>query len=226
MLRALPIEDGLGAPAAEYAMQAVLLARLAGSLAHEVKNPLNAMALQLALLGDKVASAGDGLGTACAGNLASLKNQIGRINDVVRRYLELADPAPATGLDAGMLLADAAHLFGHEARRRRIALVCEAVPGTVRAGADPTRAARLVLGVLWRAVTTTPDGGKLLVRAGVSGREALLALEHARGEPDPALAWIGEAVADGVRELGGRLEESADEGMVRVAIVLPREDPP
>ncbi|HVI75347.1 MAG TPA: histidine kinase [Anaeromyxobacteraceae bacterium] len=225
LLRALPIEDGLGAPASEYAMQAVLLARLAGSLAHEVKNPLNAMALQLALLGDKIGAESGALATACASNLASLKNQIGRVNEVVRRYLDVADPPSSGGFDAGSLLCDATQLLGHEARRRRVAVACEAQPGAVRAAGDPARAARLVLGLLWRALVGTPEGGRLLTHASIAGGEVTMAIEHGRAWADPSQAWMDGVVAAGAREMGGRLDETSDEDTVRVALTLPKERP-
>lgn len=225
LLHAIPVDAALPAPPLELAVQAITLARLAGSVAHDVKNPLNAMALQLALLTDKVGSASEPLAAACAGNLASLKNQIGRVNEVVRRYLEVADPTPSTGYDAGALLADAAALFAHEARRRRVALTCDAAPGPVRAAGDAARAVRLFLGLLWRGLTGTPEGGKLAVRAAVAGGDVVLSIEHARGAPEPALAWIAEVVAAGVRDLGGRFEESSGDGVARAAIVLPREEP-
>lgn len=225
LLRARPIEEGLGAPALEYAMQAVLLARLAGSLAHEVKNPLNAMALQLALLGDKI-EAGGGLAGACAGNLASLKNQVGRVNEVVRRYLDVADPPAGGGFDAGALLADATQLLAHEARRRRVALACEAPPGGLRAAGDGARAARLLLGLLWRALSATAEGGRMLTQAACAGGEVALAVEHGSGPADPAQAWMDEVAAAGAREMGGRLEETRHEDMVRVVLTLPKERSP
>ena len=226
LLHARTTADGSApSPLDEYAMLAVALARLAGSVAHEVKNPLNAMALQLALLGDKIATESDALAAACAGNLGSLKNQIGRVNDLVHRFLEVSDPPPSEGFDAGSLLADATALFGHEARRRRIALLCEAQPDAVRAAGDPARAARLLLGLLWRAVTATPQGGRLLARATASGAEAVLALEHGHGEADPSLAWMGEVIGAAASEMHGRLVESAAGDVVRVVLVLPRERP-
>lgn len=226
LLRAVPLQDPLGAPAAEYAMQAVLLARLAASLAHEVKNPLNAMALQLALLGDKIAAGSDALANACASNLASLKNQIGRVNEVVRRYLDVADPAPAAGFDAGALLADATQLFGHEARRRRVALACEASGGaSLRAAGDPARAARLLLGLVWRALSATPEGGRLLTQVQGASAGVTLAIEHSRGADDPALAWMDEVATAGARDMGGHLAWSSREDTVRVALTLPKERP-
>src|SRR5919197_1208766 len=144
LLRARGADGGMPEPVLEHAMLAIALSRLAGSVAHEVKNPLNAMALQLALLGDKIATASDSLASTCAANLASLKNQIGRVNEVVRRFVEVSDPAPSASFDAGSLLGDAASLFSHEARRRRVALTCEAVPDSLRATGDPARVARLL----------------------------------------------------------------------------------
>lgn len=219
------VADGaLAVPAVEYAMQAFALVCLAGSVAHEVKNPLNAMALQLGLLADKLEASGP-LASACAGSLVSLKNQIGRIDEVVRRYLDVADPAPSEGFDAGALLADAANLFGHEARRRRITLVCEAGPGTVRAAGDTGRAARLLLGLLWSGVSGTPAGGRLFARAAAMAGEAVISLEHTRGAPEGERAWVREAAAAAAREMGGRLDESPGGDTVRVALVLPKERP-
>jgi signal transduction histidine kinase len=217
---------GPAVPSREYAMQAVALARLAGSVAHEVKNPLNAMVLQLALLGDKIAATSDPLAAACAGNLASLKNQIGRVNEVIRRYLDVADPPQASGFDAGALIADAANLFGHESRRRRLTMACEATPGTLRAAGDPARAARLLLGLFWRAVTSTPVEGRLLARAAASGDEVVLSLEHAHGGGEAGLAWMDAVVAEGAGAMGGRLESAVDADPVRVALVLPKERSP
>ena len=224
LVRASPAEGGLRGPTLELAMQAVSLTRLAGSLAHEIKNPLNAMALQLALLGDKIGSASDLLGAACAGNLASLRNQIGRIDEVVRRYVEIADPSPAASFDAGGLLADVVSLFGHEARRRRITLGCDAA-GTVRAAGEQARAARLLVGLVWRAIAGTPEGSRLDARASSSAREVALAVEHEAGAPDATLAWVVEVVTAGAQEMGGRLDESTHDGRMRAELVLPKERP-
>jgi signal transduction histidine kinase len=220
-----PIGAGVPSPAAEYAMLALSLARLAGSVAHEVKNPLNAMALQLALLGDKIATASDTLASACAGNLASLKNQIGRVNDVVRRFVDVADPTPSGAFDGASLLTDVANLFAHDGRRRRVAVSCEAAAEGVHASGDPARAARLLLGIIWRAVTATPEGGRLVARASSSGTEVVLAVEHGRGTPDPTLSWTRAVIAAAAVEMGGHFDESSSDDIMRAALVLPRERP-
>ena len=213
--------SALGLAALEHAMHSLALSRLAGGIAHDVKNPLNAMALQLALLGDKIGAAGEPLATACAGNLASLKNQIGRVNEVVRRLADVSDPPSGTGFDLGQVATDVATLFVHEARRRRVELAVEVAPGGASARGDPGRAARLLLGLCWRALSHA-EGGKLLVRAAHDGDEALFLLEHAPGT-DPALAWIVEAAVAAARDMGGTLAVHRGADLERLELRLRRE---
>jgi hypothetical protein len=58
-----------------------------------------------------------------------------------------------------------------------------------------------------------------------SGPDAILTIEHACGEPDRSLAWMGEVVAAAAAELGGRLDESTEGDVARAMLVLPRERP-
>ena len=200
--RAVTIEEPLRLAALEHAMQALALARLAGGMAHDVKNPLNAMALQIALLGDKIASGGDDLATACAGNLSSMRNQIVRIDELVRRFADLADPAASATVDVGQLVCDVAALFGHEARRRRGGVTCEATPGIVLARADAGRTARVVLGLACRALSGIEEGGVVSLRAAIDGGDAVIAIEHSAAA-EPSLAWILAVATESARDMGG-----------------------
>jgi signal transduction histidine kinase len=202
-------------------MQSLALSRVASGVAHDVKNPLNAMVLQLALLSDKLGAADEPLASSCASHLASLKNQIGRVNEVVRRLADVTDPASGTGFDAGGLAADVVSLFSHESRRRQVTLVCEATAGSVQARGDAGRAARVLLGLVWRALSRS-QGGRLIVRAAHDGDEASILLEHA-GETDPALAWIAEVAAAAALDMGGRLVRHREGVVERLELRLRRE---
>ncbi|HUK66125.1 MAG TPA: histidine kinase dimerization/phospho-acceptor domain-containing protein [Anaeromyxobacteraceae bacterium] len=231
----VPCESGLllsavgspspGVPPLEYVVQALALTRLAGGIAHEVKNPLNAMALQLALLSDKIGAASEELSHACASNLASLKNQVVRIDEVVRRFLDVADPSPAASFDLASLLEDASTLFGHEARRRHVTVIREPPTGTPRALGDPARATRLVLGLLSSVLSNTPDGGRLATRVGCASGEVYLHLEHTRGPEESSLAFVPEVLRATAADLKGRLERTEDQDTIRVALRLPKERP-
>ncbi|HZZ83016.1 MAG TPA: hypothetical protein VFE30_00610 [Anaeromyxobacteraceae bacterium] len=181
-----------------------------------MRNPLNAMALQLALLGDKVASGGDGVATACAQNLASLKAQIGRVDEVMRRFVAVADPSTeGEWLDLSAYAPDATSLFGHEARRRGVELRCEAPSMPLRARCAPQRGAGLVLALLLEAVLNAPHGGRILVAAAGGGGEARLTLSRSAGGGTPGLL---EAVSAGAEAMGGILEV-ADEGATATRVL-------
>lgn len=209
----------------EQAMRSQALTRLAAGLAHDVKNPLNAMALQIALLGEKLSSRGD-VGVASDTHLAAMRDQIGRVNEVVRRFLDVADPtAPLGYTDLGRLLADAGHLFAHDARRRRIELTLDAPAGTVRTRVDASRVGRMLLGLLHRALAETPDGGRIHARAASDTGEATLAIEHGAGDRDAELGYYPDVVAEAARSLGGRLVVTREAGVERVMLRLPRYEP-
>ncbi|HET9552909.1 MAG TPA: histidine kinase [Anaeromyxobacteraceae bacterium] len=203
----------------EHAVRSQWLGRMAGGLAHDIKNPLNAMALQLALLGEKLEGEA---GAASASHLGALGDQVAKVNEVVRRFCDVADPPSPFGyVDVGAVVGDIACLFGHEVRRRRVRLELDAPRGVARTGAPAERAVRLLLGLFGRAVAETPDGGTL--SAAVTGGEvASLALVHTAGDPDPDLGYYTEVAAAAARALGGSFEHQRADGQERLLLRLPR----
>jgi signal transduction histidine kinase len=208
----------------EHAMRSHGMGRVAGAIAHDIKNPLNAMSLQVALLGEKLSSSADASGTAAA-HLRVLLDQIGRVNAIVRRFVDVADPsAPLGYTDIGALVADLASLFAHDARRRGIELVVEAPSAPVRTSCDPGRVGRLALGLFSRALAETPDGGRLAVRAGPRGELAAVELEHVAGDPDPSLGYYTGVAAAAAKALGGEFTHDRRDGIERLSLALPRND--
>ncbi|HET8541504.1 MAG TPA: histidine kinase dimerization/phospho-acceptor domain-containing protein [Anaeromyxobacter sp.] len=208
--------------ALEHALRSVALGRVAAGLVHDIKNPLNAMALQVALLGEKLSATPDAA-AAAAGHLSALRDQVGRVNEILRRFLDVADPgAPLGYTDVGALLADVAALLGHEGRRRRIEVTVEAPAGAIRTACDPARVGRLVLGIFARALAETPDGGRLGARATADAADVTIGIEHATGALDPDLGYYTEAAVAGARLLGGALAEERGDGVARITLALPR----
>jgi signal transduction histidine kinase len=207
----------------EHALRSLVLGRILAGVAHDIKNPLNAMSLQLALLGDKLEGAAE-VSRAAATHLAALREQIARVNEVLRRLAEVTDPTSPLGYtDLGTLVADVGHLFGYEARRRRVELVVDAHPGAVRTPSDPARVGRLVLGLCGGALALTPEGGRLVARAEAREREAALVVEHTRGDPASALGYDTEVLAAGASALGGTFgREPGEQRMERLVLTFPR----
>jgi len=206
----------------ELAMHGLGLSAAAAGIAHEVRNPLNAIVLQLALVTDRIGAHPE-LAQACASHLAKVRDQIGRVDEVVRRFVDAADPAPGPSVEVLRLLRDAAVLFSHEARHRHVTLAIGDAPCGLRARGDAARVERLWVGLVLRAIEETAAGGSARLSATVEGREVVLRVEHGPLQPSAALAWIGAAVGDGARALGGRLEQSRAGDLARSDLRLPTE---
>lgn len=208
----------------EHVMRSHGLGRVAGGVAHDIKNPLNTMSLQLALLGEKLSASPDA--TAAAGNhLTTLRDQIGKVNEILRRFVEVAEPsAPLGYTDLGALLADTGSLLAHDARRRRIELVVEAQPAVARTSCDPSRVGRVVLGLFARSLAETPDGGRLAARATIRGATATISIDHVAGDPDPDLGYYDDVIAAAAKALGGEFAQERRDGVERLSLALPRNE--
>ncbi len=209
-------------PGREHAAHARAMACAAGGFAHDAKNSLNAMALQIALLADKIGS-DPGLARTCTGHLEKLRSQIARVDEMVRCFALAADPAPGTAFDAAGLAMDAARLFGHEARRRRLVVEGPAAAGGTWARGDAARAARIWLGLVWRALAESGEGGVVRLSCSAEAGEVVLEVAHQRAGPAEALSWVLERASEGTQALGGRIEVAEADGAVRTALRLPGE---
>lgn len=195
------------------------LAAVASGIAHDIRNPLNAMALQVALLAEKLAAAPPEV--EAERHLGTVRDQIRRVDEAIRRLVDVADP-PGPIVDAGSLVRDAAGLLGHEARRRGVALEVDAARLAVEAS-DPGKLGHLVLGLLAEAIAATPTGGTLAVRTGREGGRAVVTLERTAG---PGTAAALEPIREAARELDGSLEVRAGEGAERIVLSIPGGAPP
>lgn len=205
----------------EHGLRSVALSRLVSGVAHDIKNPLNAMSLQLALLAEKISPDG----AAGTPHLSALREQIGRVNDVVRRFMDVTDPAAPLGYaELGALLVDAGTLFGHEARRRRVQLVVQPPRGVVRSAGDPARVGTLVLVLLAAAMAGTPDGGRVEAEVEAEDGQAVLRLVHAVGDGERDTGYDKEVTAAAAAALGGTLLEEKEEGVSRILLRLPRSE--
>jgi signal transduction histidine kinase len=206
----------------EHAARSLALTRVAAGVAHDIKNPLNAMALQIALLSEKLASAGEAASSAAAAHLGPLRDQISRVNEVVRRLLDVADPSAPLGFtDLGALAIDAAALLSHDARRRRVEVALEA-PAGVKTRCDPARVGRLVLALVHRALAGTPEGGRLGVRVEADRDDVRVVLDHAGADLGGGLGYDCDVAEEGARALGGHLDIERGADGHRVVLTLPR----
>ncbi len=203
----------------EHGLRSAALSRLVSGVAHDIKNPLNAMSLQLALLSEKLSPDG----AAGVPHLSALREQIGRVNEVVRRFMDVTDPgAPLGYTELGALVCDAGALFGHEARRRRVQLVIQPPRGVVRTAGDPARIGSLVLVLLAGAMAATPDGGRVEAAVEAEDGQAVLRLAHAVGDGERESGYDRGVVEIAALSLGATLTDREEEGVEHVLLRLPR----
>lgn len=196
-----------------------ILERLADDLAHEIKNPLHSMVINLEVLKRRVARwGGDEQGEAQR-YIGVLGAELERVTGRIELLLRLSRPArraePAT-LDE--LVHELLELIQLEARRYGVEVRFEPayVPAPVNVPREPVR--QVILDLVLEALDGVESGGTLLIRTARDGDRAavLVGLLDGDGNPrsfaDAEVAPHGAAVARlpaarAIAEaVGGRLE--------------------
>jgi signal transduction histidine kinase len=148
------------------------MGELASTVAHEVRNPLNAIAMSVQRLRREYPAVA---GTASREDREELEQLLGvldgetrRINDVVQQFLEYARPprlAPRE-IDLAADVREIVEASRAMAEARGVSLACE--PGrAVRATVDPAQLRQTVENLVRNAIEATPAGGS--VRVAVAG---------------------------------------------------------
>ncbi len=139
---------------------------LAAGLAHEVRNPLNSAALQLAVLERRLERGEPLERTAPIAHI--IKGEIDRLDRLVREFLAFAKPAPLNPrpVEVGPLLAWTAGLIAPEAEAARVVLAIEAPADLPAVAGDPERLRQVLLNLARNALEAMQDrGGHLTLRA-------------------------------------------------------------
>jgi hypothetical protein len=203
----------------ERAGLATSLARLAEGLAHDVKNALNAMALQLALVAEKLDAAA---GATVRTQLSDLHAQVAKVDDLVRRFVDVAAPAADASLDLSAVLVDLAGLHTHALRRGHLRLDLRRPPASAPLAAVPARAVGLLLALFGTAVGEAADDTALEIEILDGPEHAAVTLRYtaaaAGAPPGPDV----EVAAGCALALGGGLERSCRGQGVSLALRLPR----
>lgn len=193
------------------------ISRVAGGVSHEVRNPLNALAIHLEVLADKLRRDGGGEVQAhLAKNLQAARQQVARVDAVVRRFADFAAARDFDGgeADARSLVEAVVGLCRHEAGRRGVELTAVAPDGLVLAAGDPALCqtlVALVLGLLDAGV----GGGRLVLQAREDGDGGAIVVAEEGGGLDVAVA---RAAIAGTGEGRGSIEETVAECGGTVAV--------
>ncbi|MBI3400289.1 MAG: HAMP domain-containing protein [Acidobacteria bacterium] len=150
--------------AVRYARKLTALGRLSAGVAHEVKNPLNAMTIHLELLRQQLAAAGDA-GAPARVHADVIANEIRRLDEVVQSFLKFARPEDLKleRVRLAPLLDEVRTVVQPEAERRGVTIAIDGRAAPDVTG-DPTLLRQAFLNLALNACQAMPQGGTLRIR--------------------------------------------------------------
>jgi len=152
------------------------LGRLTGGLAHEIKNPLSAIKLNLNLLAEEFSRADDDVHRRNARRLRRLQDQVQQLHDILDEFLKYAGGgqfAPAD-IDLRQTVDELIDFFRPQAENARVVLRGAVPPDPVAVRADVGLLKQAILNLMINATQAMTDGGELILRLGAADGQAVL----------------------------------------------------
>jgi signal transduction histidine kinase len=171
-----------------YSRKLAALGRLMTGVAHEVKNPLNAMTIHLELLKQKLAAVPE-LVTVSAGgpdqgprgtNLSKhvnvISSEIRRLDEVVNGFLKFARPdeLKLQPVQLATLISDVVTTAMPEAESRNVTIRTECPTSVPAINADPGMLSQALLNLAINACQAMPTGGTLRISCRTDDRRRVV----------------------------------------------------
>ena len=165
-----------------------LLGTFASGLAHEVRNPLNSIALQLSLLERRIVGVEPRLMQQLDELVGVIREEIRRLDALVGDFLFFSRTSriqlQATDLDA--LVDEVTRLLRPEARNAGVTLrrerVGEALPSVA---ADSEKLKQVVINLVRNAIEAMPEGGAVALESGLrEGKAEIAVRDNGPGLPE------------------------------------------
>ncbi len=187
-----------------------LLERLADNLAHEIKNPLHSMVINLEVLKRRVARYGQNESDELLRYIGVLGGELERVNKRIELLLRLTRPGRGSELTTlNELVEELIELIQLEAARREIITHYEPVPppARVRVPREPMR--QVILNLVLEALDALDGGDSLTIRVEQEDDRAVLLVEAIPAATVPSGTSTGRG-RTGTGGEGGEMGEDAD----------------
>jgi signal transduction histidine kinase len=169
-----------------YSRKLAALGRLMAGVAHEVKNPLNAMTIHLELLKQKLAAVPE-LVTVPAGpnpgrsmdlskHVHIISSEIRRLDEVVNGFLKFARPdeLKLQPVQITALVSEVVTTAQPEAAARGVTIKVECPPTLPEINADPGMLGQALLNLAINACQAMPSGGTLRITCRAEDRRRVI----------------------------------------------------
>ena len=152
------------------------LGNLAAAVAHEIRNPLNAISMGLQRLKKEFQPADDREDYSHLTEL--MLGEVHRLNSIVEQFLSLARPVEikAVALPVQEILKELAALEESHAAQSNVRIQVVAAPRLPALHADPGHLTQVLLNLLLNGLQAMPHGGTLTLEAKASNGNLLIAV--------------------------------------------------
>lgn len=182
--------------ARQSAERASYLGLLASGLAHEIRNPLNAMNMNLQMLEEELHARPEPIEEEHAELLESTKSEIKRLERLVNDFLTFARPAPPRfeTTDLNVVARDVIRLLEADFRQHRVELEADLEPLLPHVETDETQLKQALINLLVNARQVLEGGGRVTVRtrAGSRGEVVIEVRDNGPGIPEGVREQIFE----------------------------------
>lgn len=213
----------------------------ASGLAHEVRNPLNSIALQLSIVERRVGPLPAGVAGEIKELVGVIRQEVMRLDNLVGDFLQFSRSNRVqyrpTSLDA--VLDDVMRLLRPEARAAGVTLRRQRIGGPIPdLRVDPEKIKQVAINLVQNAIEALPGGGHAMVESGlVDGQALLVVRDDGPGLPEGLDVFqlfvttkahgtgLGLSIAQQiVLEHGGEISATSEPGRgTTLTVILPVE---
>ncbi len=167
----VPSSDDSAATVQRLMDQYTEIARLAGGLAHEIKNPLSTIRLNMELLAEDLADSETPAGRRSLKRVEIVRRECKRLQSLLDDFLSYAKVRRLhlEPTDLNHQIDDVLDFFAPEATEAGVEIVRYLDPELPRVMLDREAFRQALLNLIINAKQAMPDGGQLLVRTSTQG---------------------------------------------------------
>ena len=168
---------------------------LTGGLAHEIKNPLSTVQLNLQLLAEDV-TPDNPAHSRISNRLGVVQRETSRLRDILEDFLRYAgrlelDRKP---VELNQLLEELVDFFAPQAQASRVQIRLKRSASPVMANVDPKLIKQALLNLMLNGVQAMPGGGELILSMAMRDDRAILdVIDTGSGIPEDVLPKIFQA---------------------------------
>jgi signal transduction histidine kinase len=151
------------------------LGTLTGGLAHEIKNPLSTVQLNLQLLQEDLLPDNPAYQRIIS-RLQTVRQETSRLRDILDDFLRYAGRIEIARqpVELNHLLEELVDFFTPQAQLHRVQLRLRRAPSDVTAAVDPKLIKQAVLNLMLNAIQAMPNGGDLILSLSQGDGEAVI----------------------------------------------------